>query len=220
MDNTNDKNAETETQVIPSNPIQVWLARIGILIAFSLLIAIIFFGRTTVAIKTNGDETIYTATSTLGYVFYIMPTLVGMGAIVLLLQRQGVIRFLGVFMGSISVWLLYTVFTMDTGNHQVIVSPLVVISEIGTRTKPVLHAIHFPTTRILSIDQIPGQRGPEYELVAISNLDGAESRIPVHTIMRAALPQIFSIAREHEISIEKSATGEEIPAALRNEDGQ
>ena len=195
-------------------PIQVRLARVGFGVALVLLICIWLFGGATVSVQTDGDSTVYTSESLLGLMFYVFPILTAILTIVYSMQR-GVFRLLGVALGLITAWLIYTLAMMDTSNHNVTVTPTSVSREVGTVSKPIRHRIDFTTTAYLYVDEIPGERGPEYELVAYAADDGAETRVPIFDMMRAALPQIIETARKQSVIIGGSEGDSAIPEALR-----
>jgi hypothetical protein len=201
---------------IPVYPIQLRLARVGIIGAVIVLICIHFFGGATVSVETKGDSTIYTAHSATDFMFDVFPVLTAILTIVYLLQ-PGIFRLFGAALGLLTAWLIYTAVTMDTSNHNVTVTPTSVSRQVGTKSKPIYHQIDFTKTAYLYIDQVPGDRGPMYELVANAAADGAETRVPIFDMMRSALPKIMETASKHNVVIGDSVDGSVIPAALRVE---
>ena len=74
--------AESPDNVVPVQPIPVWLARLGIFGTLGLFVFVQLFGGSTVSAETQGDATIYTATSSLRWVFMAVPVLTGILATV------------------------------------------------------------------------------------------------------------------------------------------
>lgn len=198
---------------IPVRPIQVHLARIGFVGVAVLLIGFRFFGDASVSVETKGDSSIYTSDSSLGFVFLVLPVLTAILAIVFALQ-PGIYRVFGVALGLVTAWLAYSAVTKDTSNHNVTVTSTGVSCEVGTKANPIRHKIDFTKTAYLFVDQLPGSK---YELVANAANDGAETRIPIFDLMRAALPQIIENASNNNVVIGETEDGFVIPAALRDE---
>jgi len=207
--------ADETGNTVPIRPIQARLARIGIIGAVAVIIYLQFFGGAYVSVETKDDSSIYTSDSSLGFVFFVFPVLTAILAIVYSLQ-PGVYRVFGVALGLVTAWLAYSAVTMDTSNHNVTVTPAGVSCEVGTKANPILHKIDFTTTAYLFIDQLPGDRGYKYELVANAADDDAETRIPIYDLMRAALPQIIESASENNVVVGETEDGFVIPAALRS----
>jgi len=207
--------ADESGNLVPVRPIQVRLARIGIIGAVVLLICLQFFGGASVSVETKGDSSIYTSDSSLGVVFLVFPVLTAILAIVYALQ-PGIYRVFGVALGLVTVWLAYIAITMDTSNHNVTITPTGVSCEVGTKANPIRHQIDFTTTAYLFIDQLPGDRGSRYELVANAADGGAETRIPIFDVMRAALPQIIENASKNNVVVGETEDGFVIPAELRS----
>lgn len=204
---------------LPVHPLQFRLARIVIAVLVVSIAAMLFYGTPAINVVTSGDSTVYTPDSSFDLFFMIFPVITAIMAFVFALQ-PGIFRFFGVVLIAITAWLAYTAFNMDTSNHNVTITPTSVTREVGTRSRPTRHSIDFTTTAYLYIDQVPGDRGPEYELVANSADDGAETRVPIFDMMRAALPQILETAGENNVIIGESPDGSVIPAALRVETGK
>jgi hypothetical protein len=204
---------------IPVYPIQVRLARLAILGLVVMFICLQFFGGAVVSVETKGEATIYTSESSLDLIFFAFPVITGILAIVYSLQPS-IFRFFGAALVLITAWLTYTAFTMDASNHNVTVTPTAVSREVGTTSDPMRHEIDFTKTAYLYIDQVPGDHGPKYELVANAATDGAETRVPIFDMMRSALPQIMETASKQNVMIGESTDGSVIPAALRVNTGK
>jgi hypothetical protein len=200
---------------VPIRPIQVRLARIGIIGAVAVIIYLQVFGGASVSVETKGDSSVYTSNSSLGFAFFVFPVLTAILAIVYALQ-PGVYRVFGVALGLVAAWLAYSAVTKDTSNHNVTVTPTDISCEVGTKANPVRHEIDFTTTAYLFIDQLPSDRGSKYELVANATNGGAETRIPIFDLMRAALPQIIENASKNNVVVGETEDGFVIPAALRS----
>lgn len=191
------------------------LARIAIIGAVVLLIWFQLFGGGSVSVETKGDASVYTSDSSLGFVFLVFPVLTAVASIVYALQ-PGICRVFGVALGLVTVWLAYSAVTMDTSNHHVTVTPTGVSCEVGTKANRIRHTIDFTTTAYLFIDQLPGDRGSKYELVANATSGGKETRISIFDLMRAALPQIIENASNNNVVIGEMEDGFVIPPALRS----
>ena len=215
MDDTQTPGIDEHGNVIPRHPIQIWISRVVIGVLLVMIIALQFSGRPKIDTVVNGDTTVYTSDSSLFNVFFmIMPMITGVIAFVFFLQR-GVFRFFSAALVAITVWLAYTAFTMDTSNHNVTVTPTSMTREVGTKSDPIQHRIDFTKTAYLYIDEVPGTRGPNYELVANAATDGTETRVPIFDMMRVALPEIIETAGNNNVVIGDSVDGSVIPAALR-----
>ena len=201
--------------VIPRLPVQVWIARVVIGVLVIMIIATQFSETRKIEQVSDGDTTVYTSQSSLfDYFFMIIPVITGVLAFVFFLQR-GIFRFFAAAFVAITAWLGYTAFQVDTSNHRVTVSPDRVTREVGTVSDPIKHEIDFTNTAFLYIDEVPGTRGPNYELVANSARGGKETRVPICGMMRAALPQIMDYASKNNVVIGESADGALIPPTLR-----
>jgi hypothetical protein len=204
---------------IPVHRIQVRLARIVIVVLVVMFIALQFFGTPKINVVTKGDSTVYTSDSSFNLFFIILSVITGIIAF-LYVRQPGIYRFFGAVLIAITAWLAYTAFNMDISNHNVTVTPTSVSCEVGTKSKPIRHSIDFTTTAYLYIDEVPGNRGPKYELAANAATDGAETRVPIFDMMRAALPQILETASRNNVVIGDSPDGSIIPAALKVDTGK
>jgi len=204
---------------IPVYSIQTRLANFGAIGAVGMFMCTVFFSDVTVSVAVNGDSTVYTASSILGYLFYVVPVLTGLATIVFALQ-PGIYRLFAVALALITAWAAHGAVTLDTSNHNVTVTSTSVSREVGTTSDPIRREIDFTKTAYLYIDEVPGSRGPEYELVAHAADDGAETRVPIFDMMRAALPQIIETAIRHEVVLGEAVDGSIIPAALEVDDDE
>ncbi|MFC1759318.1 hypothetical protein ACFL2H_11220 [Planctomycetota bacterium] len=220
MNDTPTPGFDEHGNVIPRYPIQVWISRVVIGVLLIMIIALQFSGSPKIETVTHGDTTVYTsASSSLNVFFMITPVITGVLAFVYFLQR-GVFRFFSAALVAITVWLAYTAFTMDTSNHNVTVTPTSMTREVGTKAAPIQHRIDFTKTAYLYIDEVPGTRGPNYELVANAATDGTETRVPIFDMMRVALPEIIETAGNNNVVVGDLVDGSGIPAALRVDAGK
>ncbi|QDU47306.1 hypothetical protein Mal52_58340 [Symmachiella dynata] len=215
MEETTTATVDDYGNPIPVHPIQVHLARIIVVAAFVMIIALQFSGTPPVNVATKGDSTVYTENLSSKLPFIIFPVLTGIGAFVFALQ-PGIYRFFSVALVAITAWMAFNTFDIVSSNHNVTLTPTRVTREVGTKAKPIRHSIDFTKTAYLYIDQVPGSREPKHELVAIA-ADGAETRVPISGMMRFALPQILETASQRYIIIGMSENGSAIPDALQRD---
>jgi len=184
-----------------------------------MFVVLQFSGSPTINVVTDGDLVVYTSESSFGWFWCILPIVTGIATLVYALQR-GIFRVFAVALLAITAWLIYTAIAMDTSNHNVTITPSSFTREVGTKSDPIRHQIDFPKTAYLHIDEVPGTRGPNYELVANAAVDGKETRVPIFDMMRVALPEIIETASNNGVLIGDSVDGSVIPTALRFDTGK
>ena len=132
-------------------------------------------------------------------------------------MQKGLFRLASLALFAISVWMGYTVLFVSFDNHRVTIGPDSVTREVGTVSDPVIHHIDFSDTAYMIITESRRNNRPYFELVAYSTSDGTETRIPIHDMMKEALPEIFRNAANADVIIGEAPDGAQIPEALRKD---
>lgn len=203
---------------IPRMPIQVWLSRIGIVLAVFMIICLQTVGIGHVTTETIGETTVYKFESYFAY--YLVPFALAILflAIVFWIQR-GIFRFYSVILissgGVFVAFTLYFLF-MDEDNSHVSVSPSSLVCEDGISINPFKKELDLSKVIYLYINESRRENSPYYELVANSKPDGKKTRIPINYLMKKALPQILANAKNIGVVVADSANGTPIPDGLQD----
>jgi hypothetical protein len=188
-----------------------------LLAAFAIVAVLIILGlRSPISINVTSVGTEYRSTSH----FYFKASFLAFSVITgclgfLYTTQKGFFRLLGVALFGVTGWLIYTAATADHSNHHVLVTDTTITSEVGTRSNPIVHQIDLSQTAYIQIVEHTQNNRPYFELVAHADADGHESRIPIHGLMRAALPTILEAVSQHDIIIGESDTGGLVPGRLQ-----
>ena len=198
---------------MPRTRTQMWLSRgaIAVLVVLFILLKTIDFGKVTSV--TRGDVTVYSALPFPSVLFGVLGIIVCVLAVVYWMQNVWFYRACSVVLFIISAWMLVNV---PTGiNHRVTVTPEYFFHRIGSWYSPVEARVEFKSLAYLSIDEAKRTRNKRktYELRCITNL-GEKIIIPVHDLMKKALPEILKRAAARGVVFGEGPNGRVIPSDI------
>ncbi|MFO1513545.1 MAG: hypothetical protein U1F83_11615 [Verrucomicrobiota bacterium] len=191
---------------------QMWVARGAIAVLLAMAALTMVFGPGAVKVVKDGDTTIYSGSllpSVTSAVLGMMTCLVG-----LFYWRQTALFFrtVAVVLFVISALCL---FNAPTGlAHRVVVTPEYFSHRIGSWYSPVEARIEFSSVLYMAVElkKSDHDSGRLYELVCLKKPDNKPDRVPLHDLMKKALPEIFERARKLNIFIGDSPDGHPIPS--------
>lgn len=179
----------------------IWLIRAGLIWVFVLLGLVTMLGFDHATIETQGDTTLYKANDTLFLICFYSLGLFACTVAVGFWLARGVYRLMSIpfFIGIVGMMGYFTY--QGFGNHYVSVSPTTVISQVGSTRNPVRHQLDLTQVMAMQIIETTRDKRPHFELVAYTKPNGDEILIPVHSLMKRALPEIIAKARKLHIPV-------------------
>jgi hypothetical protein len=188
----------------------MWLSRgaIAVLVVLLILLKTVDIGKVTSV--TRGDVTVYSAPPFVSILFGVLGIIICVLAVVYWMQNVWFHRAVSVVLFIISAWMLFNV---PTGiNHRVTVTPEYFFHRIGSWYSPVEAQVEFKSLAYVSIDETKRARNQRkaYELRCFTKR-ADEIIIPVHDLMKKALPEILKRAAAHDVVFGEGPDGRVIP---------
>ena len=194
---------------------QMWFARGAMAAIAVLLIILLVFGPGSIRAVKDGSTTTYSGSLLLPIIFAIMGVMACLAGVMYLRQPGFFFRAVGVVLFLIGI---YCLFNSPTGlNHRVIVTSEYFFHRIGSWYSPAEAKVEFDSVVYMTIEETGAddQGHKRYELQCFEKQGGEKIRIPIHDLMRKALPEILKKAVHHDVVIGENAEGWQIPPDLR-----
>jgi hypothetical protein len=202
-----------------SHRVSIWIARATIVGALSVIVGLLVaqrqgsFGLVDVALVS--DTTIYTRG--LSWLWMAVPLCALMVALAVVLWLHPV-RWFRIGSCGFLLFAAYLVFlTINTNrDHRVVVSNDHFLRRVGYSFSSEQQTVHFDSLAYMVITrQRPFRnRRPRFNLECHTP-SGDVTNVPIHGLMKMALPEIIARAAAHDVLIGDTQTGEKIPPELQ-----
>jgi len=191
---------------VPVSRSQMWLAR-GVCIALVALFLILKLFTPEVSRVESEGAIVYSPS-------LLLPIMsVGIGILVLAVgalywRAGGIYRFFVPVLLLLGVGMLF--FAPTGTNHRLIVTPDSFDLRLGFWFAPEDTKVEYASLVYMSVDDA---RDGGYVLTMYTK-EGEEISVPIHDLLKAALPEILNAAADHELVIGEQPDGSQVPAAL------
>ncbi|MEZ6073337.1 MAG: hypothetical protein R3C10_24455 [Pirellulales bacterium] len=204
--------------VLKGRGVSVWVARATIAAALlgivALLVAQRFGALGLVNVSHVEQTTVYTRG--VGWLWMCLPlcTLMVAFAVVLWLNPVRWFRAASVAFIMFAAYVVYLAIDINR-DHRVIVTDNHFIRRVGFSFSPEQQTVQYDMLAYMVVTRQRPTRGgrPRYDLECHTP-SGAVMRVPIHGLMKLALPEILARAEAHDVLIGDGETGERIPADL------
>ena len=191
----------------PTSQKQRWLAR-GAIVAALVMFIILKFAPLEISAVKDGNTTLYKPPLVLPVISSAMGILTGVAALVFWMQPASIFRLFAIILAMIAS---YVLFNAPTGlNHHLIVTADSFKQRIGPWYSPWDTKVEFNSLAYLSVERT---KDGAYAFQAYTK-SGEEIFVPVHDLMRKAVPEIMQRAGQCGVVIGDGPDGLPIPAAL------
>lgn len=200
--------------------ISIWIARATIVVALTLIVGLLVAQRRgslgLVDVASVGDTTIYTRG--LGWLWISVPLCALMIAFAVVLWLHP-IRWFRIGSCGFLLFAGYLVFlTVDTNrDHRIVVSNNHFLRRVGFSFSPEQQTVQFDSLAYMVVTQRrPIRNGrPRFNLECHTP-SGEVTSVPIHGLMKIALPEIIARAAAHDVLIGDTNSGEKIPPELQD----